>query len=179
MAATGGDTHSTRPTTLNLLLYDDDELQEMIGDIFTPDNEMLSPLLMSSSPPLPYAKDPYISSTLHTNNNGSSFNFTNISTGMLVVSTLPDEIPFLPPPPSYSGSVQQEQEQKQQKTMIPYVPHTLQPNNRRYDILPAFPSSFYNDRPPLLLANVPSMSQKSQRSIELVSLFFFFLLHRG
>jgi hypothetical protein len=39
-----------------------------------------------------------------------------------------------------------------------YVPRTLQLNSPRYSILPAFPTSFYNDQSPaLLLANVSSM----------------------
>jgi hypothetical protein len=45
---------------------------------------------------------------------------------------------------------------------VAFVPRTLQPDSRRHSILPAFPTSFYNDRPPLLLANVSSQWQMSQ-----------------
>jgi len=64
------------------------------------------------------------------------------------VSTLPGD---LPPPPTTTLS-------SSSLIMASYVPHTLQKNSQRYSILPAFPTSFYNDRPTLLLANVPSMS---------------------
>lgn len=37
-----------------------------------------------------------------------------------------------------------------------YVPVTLQPTSPRYSILPAFPTSIYDEQSaPLLLANVP------------------------
>lgn len=43
-----------------------------------------------------------------------------------------------------------------QVTWSTYVPSTLQLNSARYSILPAFPTSIYDDQsPPLLLANVP------------------------
>ena len=38
-----------------------------------------------------------------------------------------------------------------------YVPRTLSANSRRYSILPAFPTSFYDEQSALLLANVPRM----------------------
>lgn len=44
----------------------------------------------------------------------------------------------------------------------PYVPRTIQANDtRRYSILPAFPTTFYNDQPSLLLANVPGMFDRT------------------
>ena len=48
-----------------------------------------------------------------------------------------------PPPPKQSSS---------------YVPRTLAETNRRYSILPSFPASIENDRPDLLLVNVPGKS---------------------
>ena len=50
--------------------------------------------------------------------------------------------------------------QEEQEIISGYIPRTLQYHSRRYLILPAFPTSFYIDRPPLLLANVPGMSLK-------------------
>jgi hypothetical protein len=71
------------------------------------------------------------------------------------------------PEPTLLSSIQQQQ---QQQPSPPYVPTTLRQNSQRYSILPAFPTSIYNDQPTLLLANVPSMYYN-------VSLFFisFFL----
>lgn len=79
-----------------------------------------------------------------------------------IISTQPDDIPALLPP---SFSVQQ------QLTTAWYMPPSLHEHSRRYSILPAFPTSFYNNHPPLLLANVPSMSEKHQRLIEDILLF--------
>ena len=45
---------------------------------------------------------------------------------------------------------------EQYQIIAPYIPRTLQVNSRRYSILPAFPTSIYNNQPTLLLANVPS-----------------------
>ena len=39
----------------------------------------------------------------------------------------------------------------------PYIPRTLQQFSRRYSILSAFPTSFYNLQPSLLMANVPGI----------------------
>lgn len=42
-----------------------------------------------------------------------------------------------------------------QRNMAGYVPTTLKPNSPRYSILPAYPTSIYENKPPpLLLANV-------------------------
>jgi hypothetical protein len=49
---------------------------------------------------------------------------------------------------------------KQIYTIQEYVPRTLRHQNRRHSILPAFPTPYYVNKPPLLLANVPSMSLK-------------------
>ncbi|CAF1354847.1 unnamed protein product [Didymodactylos carnosus] len=57
----------SRPTTFNLLLYDDEDLKEMFGDIYTLNNDLLSLLLMSL-PVLSCVKDPYSPLTLDTNN---------------------------------------------------------------------------------------------------------------
>ena len=78
---------------------------------------------------------------------------TNINTAA-VIQTQSDEQPSLPPPSSFIQQLQQR--------MAPYVPRTLPHDSRRHSILPAFPTSFYDDRPPLLLANVPGKSQKSK-----------------
>lgn len=40
---------------------------------------------------------------------------------------------------------------------LTYIPRTLSANSRRSSILPAFPTSFYDEQPTLLLANVPRM----------------------
>lgn len=45
-----------------------------------------------------------------------------------------------------------------QPATVPYVPCTLRENSRRYSILPAFPASFGDNYPPLLLTNVPGIS---------------------
>lgn len=39
----------------------------------------------------------------------------------------------------------------------PYIPRTLHGPSDRYRILPACPTSIYNNQPPLLLPNVPSV----------------------
>ena len=56
---------------------------------------------------------------------------------------------LLPPEPASWPTVEQPH------AAVAFVPRTLPLESRRYSILPAFPSSFYNDCPPLLLANVP------------------------
>ena len=61
---------------------------------------------------------------------------------------------------------------QEQQTMPSYIPSTLQQDSRRYSILPAFPTSFYNDQPPLLLANVPGRQSDVYRTIEIHFLFF-------
>ena len=49
---------------------------------------------------------------------------------------------------------------KQQQVIVPnYVPVTLRGPSYRYRILPACPTSIYDDQPPLLLPNVPSRSK--------------------
>ena len=47
----------------------------------------------------------------------------------------------------------------------PYKSRTLTANSERYSILPAFPATFENKRPYLLLANVPGKSSNSRSSI--------------
>lgn len=71
-----------------------------------------------------------------------------------------------------SISTQGESSQQEQQLEIgpPYVPYTLQRDIRRNSILPAFPSSFYNAQPALLLANVPSMSEQCRESGEKICL---------
>jgi hypothetical protein len=64
----------------------------------------------------------------------------------------PSQSPSLPPP-----IIIPEQIRQQQQIIPSYVPRTLQPFGRRYMILPAFPTSFYDLQPPLLLANVPGI----------------------
>ena len=54
------------------------------------------------------------------------------------------EPPPSPPPPP-------------QADKLPYQPRTLSEGNRRYSILPAFPTSYHENQTTLLLANVPSM----------------------
>ena len=88
---------------------------------------------------------------------------TNINT--TAVQTQPDEQPSLPPP---SSSIQE-----QQQIMAPYIPRTLHHDSRRYSILPAFPTSFYNDRPPLLLANTYRVSRKSPEVVNREHQFLF------
>ena len=44
---------------------------------------------------------------------------------------------------------------EQAQAIVAFVPRTLPLDSRRYRILPAFPGSFYNEQPTLLLANVP------------------------
>lgn len=62
----------------------------------------------------------------------------------------PASLPMLvPPEPASWPTVEQPY------AFVAFVPRTLPLDSRRYSILPAFPSSFYNDRPTLLLANVP------------------------
>jgi len=60
------------------------------------------------------------------------------------------------PPPSPSPNLLWATKQ-QQVSETAYVPRTLHGFSHRYRILPAFPTSFYNDQPTLLLPNVPSM----------------------
>jgi hypothetical protein len=69
-----------------------------------------------------------------------------------IMSTQPDDIPALLPP---SFAVQQ------YSTMVArYIPNILHEHSRVYSVPPAFPTSCYNSHPPLLMANVPSMSKK-------------------
>ncbi|CAF1297606.1 unnamed protein product [Adineta steineri] len=84
---------------------------------------------------------------------------THIST----VSTEMDQLTYESPTPHLLSTTQQ------QVKRPTYISRTLHGNNRRYRILPAFPTSFFNDKPLLLLSNVPrcklSAEQLSQRQM--------------
>lgn len=62
----------------------------------------------------------------------------------------PASLPLLLPPEAAAWPTVE-----QPYALVAFVPRTLSRDSRRYSILPAFPSSFHNDCPPLLLANVP------------------------
>ena len=59
----------------------------------------------------------------------------------------------------------------QASVTTPYMPRTLQQHSQRYSILPAFPTSFYDHQPPLLLANVPCRSSIRLKLIYSISFF--------
>jgi len=71
-----------------------------------------------------------------------------------MVTTAMNELPSPSPSPTLLWATKQHQ---QQVSETAYVPRTLHGFSHRYRILPAFPTSFYNDQPTLLLPNVPSM----------------------
>ena len=76
-----------------------------------------------------------------------------------VVSTRSNDQRWLLPaqPMSPAVAVTTTTSSVRQPATAPYVPCTLRENSRRYSILPAFPASFGDNYPPLLLTNVPGM----------------------
>lgn len=55
-----------------------------------------------------------------------------------------------------------------------YTPRTLMKNSGRHLILPAFPAAIENNRPHLLLANVPGKSVSQSVSVRMCPMFLFF-----